>query len=108
MVGLSGFDIEQAGDYLQRFDTDNPAPNPDDTLSDLLRLRFCADDIRAWYLQAALANGNPSRTQVETWFWENTRAAQELWRLYRDNHDHADSVRAAVCGRMLIPELWRL
>jgi len=103
MADLSGMPIEQVADYLERFDSNNPAPNPNDRMSDLLRLRYCADDIKAFYTEAALASGSPSSKQIGDWFWDQSRAADVLQRIRRQNINHATEIRARVCGFMIVP-----
>jgi len=103
LTGLSGLDVEQAADYLERFDTDNPAANPNDDMSDLLRMRFCADDIKTFFLEAAMADGSPSSRQIGDWFWGGTHASEALRRIRNQNLEHENGVRALVCGKLLIP-----
>ena len=103
LTGLSNLPIEQAADYLQRFDTAAPAINPAADQSELLRLRFSADDIKTYYAEAALSTGVPSSMQIGDWFWNETIAANEFRRIRSDNLEHENATQAAVCGRMLIP-----
>ncbi len=103
LIGLSNMPIEQAADFLQRFDTNNPAINPADDQSDLLRMRFCADDIKTYYIEVALSTGSPSSVQIGDWFWSGTTAARELLRIRESNLEHENKTRATVCARMLIP-----
>lgn len=104
LTGVSGMPIEQAAEYLQRFDTANPAINPNEDLSDLLRMRFCADDIKTYYVEVALSTaGSPNSAQIGDWFWSETIAANELRRIRSSNLEHENKARAAVCTRMLIP-----
>jgi len=103
LTGLSNLSVEQAADYLQRFDTANPAINPAVDQSDLLRMRYSADDIKTYYVEAALSTGSPSSVQIGDWFWRETIAANELRRIRSANLEHENATRARVCGRMLIP-----
>jgi len=103
LTGLSGLAPQQAADYLERFDTDNPAPNPNDDMSDLLRMRFCADDIKTFFAEAAMSEGSPSSRQVGDWFWGGTHASEALRRIRNKNLEHENSVRSLVCGKLLIP-----
>lgn len=103
MTGLSAQPMETAADYLARFDTDDPAPNPGSDQSDLLRMRFCADDIRTFYAEAAFAEGDPDSEQIGDWFWSGTRAAQTLRRIRQQNMDDANKVRSLVCGKLIVP-----
>lgn len=103
MAGLSGMSPEQACHYLQAFVSEQPAPNPDNTMSEILRLRFCADDIKTIYTESALAKGSPSSRQINEWIFNNTQLGILLRDIRSRNLEHEDSTRATVCGRMLIP-----
>lgn len=103
MVGLSTMPIEQSVDYLERFFSDNPAANPADDMSDNLRMRFCADDIRTFYQEAALAAGNPTSTQIGDWFWGSSRAGQFLHRIRDENLQHDNVATASICGKFIVP-----
>jgi len=102
-TGLSGLAPREAADYLERFDTQSPASNPNDDMSDLLRMRFCADDVKAFFAEAAMAKGSPSSRQVGDWFWGSTRASAALRRIAQDNTSHENKVRALVCSKFLVP-----
>ncbi len=106
MVGLSGLPIEQAADYIARFDTDDPAVNPNDDFSDLLRLRFSADDVRTYMIEAALSEGSPSSQQIGEWLWSKTQVSSVFRHLREQNQDHEQAVRALIFGKMMVPGAW--
>lgn len=107
MTGLSGLSLFDAADYLEKFVTESPAVNPNSELSDLMCLRFSADDIKTFYTQVAMFEGLPNSAQITDWFWNDTRAGETLRKIHDANLDHEDSKRATVCTNFLIPRAYR-
>ena len=53
-------------------------PNPKG-MAAVSRARFAIDDIKAFYFEAALANGGrPSSFQLNEWFWQQTLAGRMI------------------------------
>jgi len=106
-VGLAGLPLRDAVRFLEKLDTDSPMSLPDyaknDGVSDMLRIRLCADDIRAFYSEAACCEGDPSSDQVWTWFWAKTRAGDLLRRVREDSEQSDDEKRKLVGTKFLIP-----
>ena len=78
-VGLSGLDGPAiARLYGAMFDGPLPAcPRDDLDLADTLRL--AAEDLKAFYFEAASAQpGEATATQLSDWFWHDTRAGDVL------------------------------
>jgi hypothetical protein len=77
-------------------------------------MRFCADDIKAFYMEAALAIGSPASVQVGSWFWKETQAAATMIGIRKQNQQHTDAVRARVCNSLVpgfaldvfVPRAW--
>lgn len=91
-VGIGGLAPAAAAEYILRYHDDAPMPNPRG-MAPVARARFAADDIKAFYLEAALADGgHPSPRQLQDWFWRETLAGalirefQERARRSRDNN----------------------
>lgn len=106
-VGLSGLPLRDAVAFLQRLDTDTPFPLPEyatsDGLSEVLRMRLCADDIRAFYSEAACCEGDPSSSQVWDWFWKKTRAGDLLRDTMQSCLDSGEDKRKLVGSKFLVP-----
>lgn len=93
-VGLSGMDILDAARYLLSIDTDSPMPKPRRDLAEVQCLRYAADDLKAYYLEAMTAAGEvPSGWQLAEWFWERTSAGELLRALRQGALEHADPQR---------------
>jgi len=109
-VGLAGLPLRDAVRFLELLDTDTPMTLPDyakdDGLSDVFRMRLCADDIRAFYSEAACSEGEPSSRQVWTWFWQQTRAGDLLRRLREQSLASDKKSRKHVGGLFLVPRAY--
>ena len=77
-VGISGLPPESAVEYIERYHSDKPMPNPKG-MAKVSRARFAIDDIKAFYFEAAMAaGGHPSSYQLNDWFWKQTLAGSML------------------------------
>ena len=54
-------------------DTLPPSPVTELPLADVVRL--CAEDIKAYFLEAAAQPGDPGSRQLAKWFWNETATA---------------------------------
>ena len=73
-VGVSGLSPRQAVEFVDLYFSPAPIANPKG-MARISRARFAIDDIKAFYLEAAMVNGgHPSSGQLYDWFWENTLA----------------------------------
>ncbi|MGE0222611.1 MAG: hypothetical protein AB7S57_05065 [Acetobacteraceae bacterium] len=72
-----------------------------------LSLRFLCDDIKAFYGEAAQADGPaPSSRQVDTWFWRQTVAGRLLQGLRAAAMESENSAMKTVGGRFFVPTPW--
>jgi len=77
-VGISGLGPETAVEFVARYLSPDPLPNPKG-MAAVARVRFAIDDIKAFYLEAALAQGgHPSSQQLRDWFWSETLAGNMI------------------------------
>ena len=73
-VGISGLSPQLAAEYVERYFSHEPMPNPGG-MAAISRARFAVDDIKAFYLESATAHGGyPSSYRLQEWFWERTLA----------------------------------
>ena len=81
-VGVSGLGIEAAVELLAAYLDDPSIASPRDGLSLAQALKFAAEDVKAWYLEAATARPGPARSAALTdWFWRETAAGALLLRV---------------------------
>lgn len=101
--GVSGLTIAQIARYITSFLGDAPDANPSDVHSAMMALRFCVDDIKTYYTEAAMAGGQtPSSKQLVGWFWSETVASQLLIAL-RDKALKGEDAKLQVVGRFVAP-----
>jgi len=76
--GISGLSPEAAVEFIDRYLSPDPMPNPKGMAS-VSRARFAIDDIKVFYFEAALANGGRSSSfQLNEWFWKQTLAGKMI------------------------------
>ena len=104
LVGLSGLSVPETGRYIAtwlRGVTPN-SPNPE--MSAPLTLRFAVDDLRAYYVEAALAGGSkPCSRQLGDWFWNDTAASAAIFALRKAYLGSPDERLKAIAGLFLVP-----
>ena len=104
-LGLAKTSIEEAAAWLAAFAEGStlPAPAPEESMAD--NLRWSAEDLKAFYYEAATAQpGLASENRLESWFWEESTAGELLKALRaRCLADGDDAVRE-VGEFMLVPE----
>lgn len=104
-VGISGMDIKSAAEFVTRFDTDVPMPNPSRNFADVHALRYAVDDLKAYYLESANATEWGSSHQLAAWFWTETKVATTIRSLLENSFDHPDQKRRIVAW-WLVPDAW--
>lgn len=70
------------------------------------RVKLIADDIKAYYIEAALTTGRPTSNQIGDWFWNETQAGALLRRIRENNLESNDKIRQFVSARVLVPGKW--
>jgi hypothetical protein len=103
-VGLSGLPIAAAGGYLARWLRGEALASPVADMSAPLALRFAIDDVKAYFLEAALAPGSkPSSRQLGDWLWNETAAGKALFALRRAHLDAADERLKLIATNFMVP-----
>jgi hypothetical protein len=99
-VGLSGLAVEDCIRFVARFLAGAPLPDVPLQPTPVQVLRWAVDDLKAYYFEAMLVDGlTPASRQMQTWFWDRTRAAQAIIAL-RKHLLASDDKRAQAIGRM--------
>jgi len=103
-VGISGLAPEAAVEFVERFHNADPMPNPKG-MAPISRARFSIDDIKAFYLEAALAEGgHPSTQQLHEWFWSGTLAGALLRDFQETARSSADKNLKLIAGSLVPAE----
>jgi hypothetical protein len=103
-VGLSGMPIDAAVRYVADFLRGKPMTSPSAEVSPVLALRFAADDLKAFYTEAASAgSAKPSSRQIGDWFWNDSAAGAVLHALRRTHLDSPDDRLKLIATMFLVP-----
>ena len=104
IVGLSGMSIKGAGGYVAAWLRGEIPPSPTAEMSAPLALRFAVDDLKAYYIEAALIGpAKPSSTQIGDWFWDETAAGRAIVNLRQTHLASQDDRLKAIAGLFLVP-----
>lgn len=103
-VGISGLEPLEAVEFLQRYHAADPMPNPKG-MAPVSRARFAIDDIKAFYLEAAMAEGgHPSTQQLNDWLWRETQAGQLLLDFQHRASNGSDKNLNMIAGSLVPAE----
>jgi hypothetical protein len=103
-VGISGLSAEAAVEYIDRYFSPDPMPNPKG-MAPVSRARFAVDDIKAFYFEAAFASGSrPSSFQLNEWFWKKTRAGRMILDFQEATRVADDKNLRTISGSLIPPE----
>jgi hypothetical protein len=102
--GISGFSLEAAIEFIHRYLSPDPMPNPKG-MAPVSRARFTIDDIKVFYFEAALANGGrPSSFQLNEWFWKQTLAGKMILDFQDAARLSDDKNLRLIAGSLVPPE----
>jgi hypothetical protein len=103
-VGVSGLAVPELGRYIGDWLCGREPPSPRTGVSPILLLRFVADDLKAYYLEAGAGEtAKPSGRQLGDWFWGATAAGLVLIAL-REALLASDNDRIKlIAGSFLVP-----
>ncbi|MBI3512714.1 MAG: hypothetical protein HY060_01365 [Proteobacteria bacterium] len=103
-VGLSGLRLDAAVRYIADFLRGKPMTSPVADVSAALLLRWAADDLKAYYTEAAAAEGGkPSSRQIGDWFWNQTAAGAALQTLRAQHLASPDDRLKLIATMFLVP-----
>lgn len=107
-VGVSGISIVDAAALLDEVIGGKTPPQPLDDKSPLATLRFAIDDLKAYYIETALANGKPSSLQIHNWFWFDTLLGPKIRELRVRYMDDENSKMVTLGEKFFVPHQWRV
>ena len=106
-VGVCGQPPEAWPDYATAFLATPHPPPLDGFTSPALALRFLADDLKAYYTEAAQADGPPpAPDQASAWLYRETLAGRLLVALREAALAGEDAGFKTAGGRFLVPVPW--
>ena len=79
-----------------------------DDISERLMFRLALDDLKAYYIEAALADLNPpSSRQLHDWLWGSTLLGQQMRELRHRFMDSSDVKITDLGTKFIVPHAWR-
>ena len=105
-VGASGIDIPNLVSFVAKFLTTPLPSSPNETLSLPLALKAAAEDLKQVYLEAVSARPDAvtaNHSQLNDWFWRETRAAELLRAVAKAARGTGDQTMDIVAGMLLVP-----
>lgn len=78
IVGVGGINISDCVKLVVGFLKDQTIQSPRDDRPLAQMLKFSAEDLKAWYIEAATAQPGGSGREIADWFWGETAAGKAL------------------------------
>ena len=104
-VGLSGRPVEEGAGQLVAMSAPGALESEAATAELVDALRWAADDLKAYYLEAASAQGGSGALEeIEAWFWRETEAARLLRDLRLRCLAQSDPALQDLGEFMLVPD----
>jgi hypothetical protein len=100
-VGLSGLPIGECGRYVADWLRGRAPPSPRASFSAPLMMRFAADDVKAYCLEAAAAS--PSSRQLGDWFWNESAAGAAIHALREALQASDDERLKLIVSNFMVP-----
>ncbi len=107
-VGVAGLDLSQCASLVDETLATGKPPASADGGSALLQFRHACDDLKAAWIEAALANGKPSSRQLHDWFWLHSQLGLSLRKLREQWLAGDDEKLAGIGARFIVPHRWRV
>lgn len=106
-VGVAKIPIVDSAALLDSAIAGEALSSSREDISPVLMLRLAMDDLKAYYIEAALGKGNPSSRQVYNWFWLESQLGQQIRELRKKYMKSDDTKLAALGERFSVPHRWR-
>lgn len=101
-VGVSTLAIEGVRDFFVALIMAETAPAPIGEFSFADSIRLAAEDLKAFYFEAAAAQpGAPTSRQLTTWFWHETQAGGVL-RTLKTRFEASEDDNLKLLGQLLL------
>ena len=107
-VGLSGLEMTDAARFLDGWLAGDTRESPIETVGSADALRLSAEDLKAFYLEAATARpGMVDQKELTDWLWHETSLAELLQSLRKDLLQETDPALYDVGDFMMVPDGYR-
>ncbi len=107
-VGVAKTPIKELADLFDRVFQENELTTLREEISPRLMLRLAFDDLKSYYVEAALANNKqPSSMQIYDWMWHDTLLGKQMREL-RHRFMASDDEKLVDLGtKFIVPHRWR-
>lgn len=103
-VATSRLEPEAVADFLAELAAEGDAASPVEGLALGDALKLAAEDLKAFYLEAATARPGASTGELHDWLWEETAAGRLLRTLREVLAEHPDGAVALFARFTLVPD----
>lgn len=106
-VGVAKIPVAESAALLDDIISGASMSSSREDISLNLMMRLAIDDLKAYYIEAAIADGQPSSEQVYHWLWQDTMLGRKVREL-RKQFMQSDDIKLAAMGeKFFVPHQWR-
>jgi len=107
-VGVAKIPITELATLFDEVYTQNSFQKLREDISENLMFRLAIDDLKAYYIEAALADHNsPSSQQLYDWLWQDTLLGRQLRELRHRFMCSGDAKINDIGTKFTVPHAWR-
>ena len=103
IVGVDGLSIEETVALITGFLEDSSIASPREDRPLAQMLKFAAENLKAWYFEAAAAQPGGTSRQLADWFWKETAGGRTLLQMASAMRAADDKGLNAVGQRAIVP-----
>ena len=105
-VGVATANIRDSAKLIANFIEDTSIDSPCDDRPLALMLKYSAEDLKAWYFEAATAQPGGSGCELVDWFWKATVAGKSLLQLASSMRACENKSLRAVGAKSIVPRAY--
>jgi hypothetical protein len=105
-VGISGIELDVLRDFIYAVAKGKQPENPRKDLSIAYTIKFAAEDLKAYYIEAITAQPGQegaSSQKLQDWFWDETKAGEVLLELKKACEASTDRELNMVGAYFIVP-----
>jgi hypothetical protein len=105
-VGISGIDLNNLGDFIYAAAKGKEVKNPRKDLAFAYTIKFAAEDLKAYYIEAITSQPGQERASSQTlqnWFWDETKAGKVLLELKKTCEASPDKMLNMMGAHFIVP-----
>lgn len=106
-TGVAKVPVNDCAILIDSYRHTPPAHSVREDISPYLMARYAIDDVKSFYIEAALSEGHPSSTQVHDWFWTQTCLGNTLSQLRQQWMNASEPKLKNLGEKFIVPHRWR-